>query len=68
MVKAISSGFFPGSLGNYAGQERGIPTLTLELPSADPKKAPDYWNIFKTGMTKVVQFEVPPLDTIRAAK
>jgi len=29
-------GFFPGSLGNYAGHEHNIFTLTLELPSSAP--------------------------------
>ncbi len=27
-------GVFPGSLGNYAGVQRGIPVVTVELPSA----------------------------------
>jgi protein MpaA len=27
--------YFPGSLGNWAGNERNIPTYTLELPSSD---------------------------------
>lgn len=27
-------GTYPGSLGNYAGVQRGIPVLTVELPSA----------------------------------
>jgi murein peptide amidase A len=38
---------FPGSLGNYAGMERRIHTLTLELPSSDPKKGPEYFDQFK---------------------
>lgn len=59
MLKAVSSGFFPGSLGNYAGQERGIPTLTLELPSANPRYAPGYWRRFVSGIETVISFEVP---------
>lgn len=31
----------PGSLGTYAGVERGIPTITLELGSARPEKLED---------------------------
>jgi protein MpaA len=58
-VKAISSGFFPGSLGNYAGRELGIPTLTLELPSANPKKAHQYWEKFREGIRTMIQFAVP---------
>ena len=27
--------FFPGSLGNWGRNERGIPTYTLELPTSD---------------------------------
>jgi protein MpaA len=59
-VKAKSSGFFPGSLGNYAGQEQGIPTITLELPTADPNKAKAYWDHFKKGLETVVNHEMPP--------
>ncbi len=58
-VKAISAGFFPGSLGNYAGHDLGIPTLTLELPSSDHRKAEDYWKKFVTGIRTVIQFTVP---------
>jgi protein MpaA len=59
-VKARSSGFFPGSLGNYAGQELGIPTITLELPTAEPQHAQKYWEMFKKGLETVVSYEVPP--------
>jgi murein peptide amidase A len=38
---------FPGSLGNYAGMERRIHTLTLELPSSEPLKGPEYFDQFK---------------------
>jgi protein MpaA len=46
--------FFPGSLGNWAGQERNIPTYTLELPSSDPRKSGEYWKLFKGAMHKLV--------------
>lgn len=62
-LKAISGGFYPGSLGNYAGQERGIPTLTLEMPSANPKMAEKYWLRFLAGIETVIKFNVP--DTVR---
>ncbi len=58
-LKAIHGGFFPGSLGNFAGQEMGIPTLTLELPSADPRKAMRYWNGFKSGIHSMITFKMP---------
>ncbi len=62
-VKAKSTGFFPGSLGNYAGQEMGIPTITLELPTALATEAKAYWKQFKKGMVTVVTYEVPPKKT-----
>ena len=59
-VKAKTSGFFPGSLGNFAGQEQGIPTITLELPTVDPTKAKTYWLHFKKSLETVVNHEIPP--------
>jgi protein MpaA len=38
---------FPGSLGNYAGMERGVHTLTLELPSSEASRGPAYFDQFK---------------------
>jgi len=58
-LKAITTGYFPGSLGNYAGQERGIPTLTLELPSADARKAVKYWQTFSQGIKTMIEFSMP---------
>jgi protein MpaA len=58
-VKAQSTGFFPGSLGNYSGVELGIPTITLELPTAEFQHAKKYWNLWKSGMELVVRHEVP---------
>lgn len=46
--------FFPGSLGNWAGQERNIPTYTLELPTSDARKSAEYWILFKEAMHKVI--------------
>lgn len=57
-LKAASTGFFPGSLGNYAGQELGIPTLTLELPTADSRKAEAYWTQFSKGIKTMIEFEL----------
>jgi protein MpaA len=59
-VKAKSTGFFPGSLGNYSGQELGIPTITLELPTAEASKAKSYWQNFKKGIVTAITYEVPP--------
>lgn len=46
--------FFPGSLGNYAGNERGIPTYTLELPSSDNRKHREYWDQFRKAIRLAV--------------
>jgi protein MpaA len=51
--------YFPGSLGNYAGVERGIPTYTLELPSSDYTKHKEYWSNFKNAVDLVL---VKPID------
>ena len=57
-------GFFPGSLGNYAGQERDIFTLTLELPTSDPAKGSEYFRQFQPALVKFLNLPVfikPPL-------
>ena len=54
----LNYGFFPGSLGNYAGKERGIPTLTLELPTTDSKKAKTYFEQLKQGTRELVMYTV----------
>tara|TARA_R110000868_G_scaffold64598_5_gene194089 strand:- start:2642 stop:3709 length:1068 start_codon:yes stop_codon:yes gene_type:complete len=46
--------FFPGSLGNYAGNERGIPTFTLELPSSDNRRHKEYWKQFKGAIRAAI--------------
>ena len=42
--------FFPGSLGNWAGNELGIPTFTLELPSSDNRRNEEYWKLFRNAI------------------
>jgi murein peptide amidase A len=42
--------FFPGSLGNWAGQERSIPTYTLELPNSDWHKTERYFSMFREAI------------------
>ena len=58
LMKARSGVFYPGSLGNYTGEERGIPTLTLELPTSDARKARKYWKLFRNGIKTAITFEV----------
>ncbi len=62
-VKAKSTGFFPGSLGNYAGNELGIPTITLELPTANPNFAKKYWELFRKGIETVIRYRIPSRET-----
>jgi protein MpaA len=57
-VKLVDFQFFPGSLGNYAGNERHIPTYTVELPSSDPLMAHNYWSTLKFALLKALSFEV----------
>ncbi|NOT80749.1 MAG: hypothetical protein HOP07_17325 [Bacteriovoracaceae bacterium] len=58
--------FFPGSLGNWAGQERNIPTYTLELPSSDARKNAEYWSLFKGAMHKVIVHNVRQQDVAKS--
>ncbi len=50
--------FFPGSLGNYAGNERGIPTFTLELPSSDNRRHKEYWKQFSGAIRAAIVQEL----------
>ncbi|MFA6235735.1 MAG: M14 family zinc carboxypeptidase [Bacteriovorax sp.] len=50
--------FFPGSLGNWAGKERDIPTYTLELPTSDPSKSGQYWQLFKSAIHNAIAHEI----------
>lgn len=50
--------FFPGSLGNYAGNERHIPTFTLELPTSDPSKSDRYWKRFREAIHSAMMHEL----------
>ena len=54
--KIVDYSFYPGSLGNYAGNERGIPTVTLELETTNPDKINEYWRQFSPGLDHAVQY------------
>lgn len=45
-IKLQAFNTYPGSLGRYAGEEKKIPTFTLELPSAEPKSAKESFQKF----------------------
>jgi protein MpaA len=51
-------GYYPGSLGNYAGHERNIFTLTLELPSSDPKRGGEYFQKFQPSIFKFINLPI----------
>ena len=50
--------FFPGSLGNWAGKERDIPTYTLELPTSDPAKSTQYWKLFQSAIHNAIAHDL----------
>jgi len=54
--KIVDYSFYPGSLGNYAGNERGIPTVTLELETTNPDKINEYWLQFSPGLEHAVKY------------
>jgi protein MpaA len=58
-LKAQSGGYFPGSLGNYAGH-LGIPTLTAELQTSRPENAALHWNQVRPWVETLIDFEVNP--------
>ncbi len=51
-------GVYPGSLGNYAGFERDIFVVTLELPSSEPRMGAQYYSQFKSAVGKFVQLGI----------
>jgi protein MpaA len=51
-------GVYPGSLGNYAGFERDIFVVTLELPSSEPRMGVQYYSKFKSAVGKFVQLGI----------
>ncbi len=58
--RIMDFGIYPGSLGNYAGNERTIPTITLELSSSNPRKVNQFWNDFSPGIFKALRYEFRP--------
>lgn len=46
---------FPGSLGNWAGKERNIPTYTLELPNTNPKEHERFWKLFREAIHDAIE-------------
>ena len=46
--------FFTGSLGNWAGNERKIPTYTLELPNSDWNKTDRFFKTFQKAIHQAI--------------
>ena len=55
--RVLDFSFYPGSLGNFAGNERQVPTVTLELSSTNPRFADKYWREFFPGLKAAVKYE-----------
>ncbi|HXH75205.1 MAG TPA: M14 family zinc carboxypeptidase [Bacteriovoracaceae bacterium] len=51
---------FPGSLGNWAGKEKHIPTYTLELPNTNHNETDRFWNLFKEAMFYAIDHKMKP--------
>lgn len=56
--------FFTGSLGNWAGNERKIPTYTLELPNSDWNKTDRYYKMFRGAIHHAIQNDLS-VDTLK---
>ena len=54
--RIVDYSFYPGSLGNFAGNERHIPTITLELATTDAKKVDSYWGQFLPGLLQSISY------------
>lgn len=50
-------GTFPGSLGNYAGRQKGIPTVTTELPSSNAHNAAEYFGELEKSTRVFIDFD-----------
>jgi murein peptide amidase A len=57
--RVVDYSFYPGSIGNYGGNDRNIPTVTLELQSTDPRKVEEYWKSFLPGLLEASAFSIP---------
>lgn len=62
--RIVDYSFYPGSLGNFAGNERGIPTITLELMTTDPAKLEHHWRQFYPGLMQSIKYPFKKSDSI----
>lgn len=56
--RVVQYTYYPGSLGNYAGNERAIPTVTLEFDTEDPNKFKNYWKTFLPGLMNYITYDI----------
>ena len=55
----IRFGFYPGSLGNFAGKQKEIPVYTLELPEGVSRPTVDnYWKKFRVALWRAIDFDL----------
>ena len=54
--RVVDYSFFPGSLGNYAGKERNLPTITLELETSSTNTVETSWAKFLPGFVQSVRY------------
>lgn len=54
--RVVDYSFYPGSLGNFAGNQLKIPTVTLELKTTDPKMVREYWKQFLPAMMHSIEY------------
>ncbi len=57
---------FPGSLGNWAGRELGIPTYTLELPNTDARQSDRFWKQFREAIHHAIEQRLGPTPAVEA--
>lgn len=57
LLKFHLYGTFPGSLGNYAGKQLGIPTITTELPTSNPHFAGKYFGDLEESTKVFLSFD-----------
>ena len=54
--RVVNYSYFPGSLGNFAGYELKIATITLELETTKPELVKSYWKQFSPGFIKSINY------------
>jgi protein MpaA len=61
-------GVFPGSLGNYAGVEKNVFVVTLELSSSEPRMGEQFYVKFKPAVTKFMELQIAGHKPLRLSE